>query len=77
MENGLVEIVDLPIENGDSPSFFVTFTRGYPKQNRADSRVHRFILHLIATTSGSSGSHTFGSYRVVSPVKKVALTTYL
>jgi hypothetical protein len=72
MENGPVEIVDLPIKHGDFPSFFVTFTRGYSKQNRADCTVHRFILHFIATTSGCSGSHTFGSYRVVSPVKKVA-----
>ena len=27
IENGPVEIVDLPIKNSDFPSFFVTFTR--------------------------------------------------
>jgi len=26
-----IEIVDLPIEHGDFPSFFCMFTRGYPQ----------------------------------------------
>ena len=49
-----IEIVSFPIKNGDFPSFFVTFTRGYPmKQALFLSMIpatwlffHQVILHF-------------------------------